>query len=535
MLRLVIFILLLILTSISMSAGKPKLIVVISYDQMRGDYPDKWQSIWGKKGFNRVRKDGINFSQCYFDHATNMTCPGHAVLLTGCYPVKTGIVSNDFYDKSLGKMCYCTSDSLYPVGGDYKKGRSPLLMKMPTLGDYLIEKYPKSKVMGIGLKDRSGIVMSGKKAQTVLWFDEETAELSTSTYYKSPQWLGKWNRKNSLHKFIGKVWNTSIPDSISVIDSVHWEGKYPGGSKIFPHKIPVDLNDKMCVEAFLVSPFSIEYLFAAVREMITREDLGKDNSPDILNIAVSTTDYVGHIFGPDSREVQELYVHADRYLGEFIEFLDNKLGRDKYLLVITSDHGVGPIPEVVREIGLEKLDAGRLSKAKLRSDMNNYLHKFLPIGIQENLIERVELPSVFINHQVLDKYKIDEEILLDSLVDFTLRIEGMKLAASTNKLKKSKPELWDDDIWRMVKNDIFSARTGDMICYPKPYWIFGANPATHGTPYDYDRYVPFMLMGNSISRNEFLYKVTPADIAPTLGNILGIKMVDIDGQILQLK
>lgn len=523
------------LCAMSVSAAVPKLIVVISYDQMRGDYPDKWQAFWGKKGFNRLRKEGVNFSQCYFDHATNMTCPGHAVLMTGCYPAKTGIVSNDFYDKNLEKMCYCTADSVYPVRGNSREGRSPLLMKMPTLGDYLIEKSPKSKVMGIGLKDRAGIVMSGKKAQTVLWFDEEIGEFATSSYYQRPAWLGEWNKKNSIQKFAGKSWNTLIPYAVGEPDSIRWEGNFPGGGKTFPHELPTQVSDKNYTDAFLVSPYSIDYLFTGAREMILREKLGKDNAPDILSIAVSTTDYVGHVFGPDSRELQELYIHADRLLGEFIDYLDGKVGREHYVMVITSDHGVGPIPEAAREVGREKIDAGRLSKDKVKAKMNKYLQKFLPEGSKDTILQRIELPSVFLNRQTIEKYGIDEESLLDSLVEFTKHIEGMNLAASTKKLLQAKPEGWDDDVWRMVKNDVFTARTGEMICYTKPYWIYGGNPATHGTPYDYDRYVPLMILGNSYGRHEFTGMVSPADIAPTLGMFLGIQMKGIDGHVLKLR
>jgi predicted AlkP superfamily pyrophosphatase or phosphodiesterase len=523
------------LCAMSVSAAVPKLIVVISYDQMRGDYPDKWQAFWGKKGFNRLRKEGVNFSQCYFDHATNMTCPGHAVLMTGCYPAKTGIVSNDFYDKDLEKMCYCTADSVYPVRGNSREGRSPLLMKMPTLGDYLIEKSPKSKVMGIGLKDRAGIVMSGKKAQTVLWFDEEIGEFATSSYYQRPAWLGEWNKKNSIQKFAGKSWNMLIPYAVGEPDSIRWEGNFPGGGKTFPHELPTQVSDKNYTDAFLVSPYSIDYLFTGAREMILREKLGKDNAPDILSIAVSTTDYVGHVFGPDSRELQELYIHADRLLGEFIDYLDAKVGREHYVMVITSDHGVGPIPEAAREVGREKIDAGRLSKDKVKAKMNKYLQKFLPEGSKDTILQRIELPSVFLNRQTIEKYGIDEESLLDSLVEFTKHIEGMNLAASTKKLLQSKPKGWDDDVWRMVKNDVFTARTGEMICYTKPYWIYGGNPATHGTPYDYDRYVPLMILGNSYGRHEFTGMVSPADIAPTLGMFLGIQMKGIDGHVLKLR
>lgn len=512
----------------------PRLIVVISFDQMRGDYPKKWEKLWGEKGFNRLRKEGQSFSNCYYNHATNMTCPGHSVIMTGSYPARTGIVSNDFFDRKLGKECYCVQNTIDKNGTKAEDGRSADLLMKGTLGDFLQNYYPNSQVMSIGLKDRAGILMAGHLAKTVLWYDENLNILTTTAPYKFPVWLTSWNKKHSATFYENKVWNTEIPDSIGEIDNIHWEGDFPGGNKVFPHGIP-SAKDKNFTEAFLESPSSMEYLFDAAKVTITNEKLGKDENPDLFHIAVSTTDYCGHVFGPDSRELQELYVHADKMLGEFIDYLDKSFGRKKYVLVVTSDHGVGPIPELLNEQGRVKIEAGRLSKSKIFSAMNEYLAKqFLPIGSKDYLLDRIELPSVFIDESILTKYELKKEIVLDTLIAFTKRIDGIKYVASLDKLMGEMPQDWDEEVWELVKNDMYFDRTGEMIVYPKPYWIFGNHTATHGTMYNYDRYVPLMFFGGDIKAGESTLKVSPADIAPTLGRKLRVFMPYIDGKELDV-
>lgn len=512
----------------------PKLVVVISYDQMRGDYPERWGKLWGEKGFNRLKKEGRNFTNCYYNHANNMTCPGHSIIMTGCYPAKTGIVSNDFYDRNLQKHCYCVQNPENADGVKAEDGRSADLMRRGTVGDFLLDYSPKSKVMSIGLKDRAGILMAGHLAKTVLWYDESVNAFTTMKPYIYPVWLTEWNKKNPTSAYGNKIWNAIIPDSIGAKDNSKWEGNFSGGDKIFPHVVPA-LNDSNFTEAFLESPFSMEYLFNAARVMITKEKLGKDSNPDLFHIAVSSTDYCGHVFGPDSREIEEMYIHVDRVLGDFIDFLDKSVGRKNYLMVITSDHGVGPIPELLNEQGRVQIDAGRLKKSVVVELMNEYLLKtFLPQTAKEQLIERVEIPSVFINDEVVAKYGLNKETVVDSLVEFIKRMEGMKYVASRDFAMRYKPLDWDEETWKLVKNDLYFDRTGEVIMYPKPYWIYGGNPATHGTMYNYDRFVPLMMFGGDINPGVSNEKVSPADIAPTLGFKFRIPFPNIDGKSLDV-
>ncbi|HYF03113.1 MAG TPA: alkaline phosphatase family protein, partial [Patescibacteria group bacterium] len=284
---------------------KPKLIVVISYDQMRGDYVERWGNTWSKDGFLKIKNEGAYFKNCFFEHATNMTAPGHATLLTGCYPAKTGIVANDFYEPSIDKIIYSCEDSTY--------GLSPRNMKTLALGDMLQSQSTKSKVFAIALKDRAAILMAGQRPTGAVWFDGDKGEFTTSKYYQRPAWLDEFNDANPLMQYTGLTWTTAIPDSLALFDAVKYEMDFPGGTNIFPHALSKE-PDSLLLEGYYYSPYSVHHLFQLANYTIEKETLGRDSITDILCIGVSTTDIVGHGFGPDSRELQELYIHCDRML-----------------------------------------------------------------------------------------------------------------------------------------------------------------------------------------------------------------------------
>ncbi len=223
---------------------KPRLILVLSFDQMRGDFIDRWRSFWGKKGFNRLLSQGVHFTNCLNDHASNITAPGHAILMTGHYPYKTGIVSNDMYDRVLGREQYCVEDTAHQTFG-IKKPRewtSPVNLLVPTVGDMLKQVSPRSKVVGVSYKDRAAILMAGKNADAAFWFEAEAGGFTTSTYYgfsSLPEWLKNWRTNNDYTQYVGKVWNAEVSStSYYTQDTCAWETKFPSGTTYFPHTMP---------------------------------------------------------------------------------------------------------------------------------------------------------------------------------------------------------------------------------------------------------------------------------------------------------
>jgi arylsulfatase A-like enzyme len=513
----------------------PKAVIVISYDQMRGDYPESFSRFWGNRGFNRIMKEGAYSPLCHFNHVSNMTCPGHAVLLTGSYPSLTGIVSNDFFDSPSGCICYCTEDKKHPVKGNPSIGRSPELLKQLTLGDVLQKKHPKSKGLAIALKDRSAILMAGRNPQnTVLWFDWKTQNFTTSSYYTQPSWLDDLNRTLPYTAYAGKVWRTIIPDSISYEDSVNVEGNFPGGNFTFPHEIGVP-GQQHYTEAMLTSPFGISYLFESAKFAIKNNEIGNDEITDIVSIGVSTTDFLGHTFGPDSREIQELYIHADSILGDFLDHLDQTIGKQNYLVVIASDHGVSPIPEYITRFGKVPVDAGRINEKTLKETLEKEIGK--KCGQKENAtwIKYIEPPSIFLNDTTILSSGYETNMIVDTLCTVLSKIDGIAHAVPTSMIQQGLiPPGWTKELLEMYRNDIHPDRTGEIMFMVKPYWLFGSKPASHGTPYDYDTHVPLMFFGGGISPMQIQGKTDPADIVPTLAHILQVNIQHRHGKNLEL-
>jgi arylsulfatase A-like enzyme len=513
----------------------PKAVIVISYDQMRGDYPESFSRFWGNRGFNRIMKEGAYSPLCHFNHVSNMTCPGHAVLLTGSYPSLTGIVSNDFFDSPSGCICYCTEDKKHPVKGNPSIGRSPELLKQLTLGDVLQKKHPKSKGLAIALKDRSAILMAGRNPQnTVLWFDWKTQNFTTSSYYTQPSWLDDLNRTLPYTAYAGKVWRTIIPDSISYEDSVIVEGNFPGGNFTFPHEIGVP-GQQHYTEAMLTSPFGISYLFESAKFAIKNNEIGNDEITDIVSIGVSTTDFLGHTFGPDSREIQELYIHADSILGDFLDHLDQTIGKQNYLVVIASDHGVSPIPEYITRFGKVPVDAGRINEKTLKETLEKEIGK--KCGQKENAtwIKYIEPPSIFLNDTTILSSGYETNMIVDTLCTVLSKIDGIAHAVPTSMIQQGLiPPGWTKELLEMYRNDIHPDRTGEIMFMVKPYWLFGSKPASHGTPYDYDTHVPLMFFGGGISPMQIQGKTDPADIVPTLAHILQVNIQHRHGKNLEL-
>ncbi len=511
----------------------PTLIVVVSFDQMRGDYAARFEKFYASKnggGFARIRREGIDFTRCYYSHASNITGPGHASLLTGCYPAKTGIVGNDFCDNITHTCGYCAQDS----SNTYNASK----LLVPTLGDMLKQRSPKSKTVGIALKDRAAILMAGKGASACVWYDAEAQQFATSPSYPNPTWLGAINSRIRTTRYAQRIWGLQIPDSLGpALDLIYGEGRHPNGDTAFPYEMPA-ATDKRFSVSFLLSPFSMDFLFDAALMAIEREKLGRDKHTDLLCVGVSTTDYVGHLYGPDSREIQELYLHADLAMERLINRLDKTIGRKNYILVVTSDHGVAPVPEVLLRQAEQQhatIDAGRISKSELKRVADSAVTAFLgPRQSSGSYIKQAYEPSIYLD--VPRQPESTYSSAVDAAVKALRTVAGLEVVVSSADLAQDrKPANISDTVWSYVRKSYHPERSGDIVLYPKRYWIIGGNVATHGTPHDYDRWVPMMFLGGGLQPQSCPDSVAPVDIAPTLGKMLGIEMPGIDGRALEIR
>lgn len=511
------------------SQQQPKLVVIVSFDQYRGDYPTSFVRFIGSRGFARLQKEGAVFSQCYYEHASNLTGPGHASLLTGSYPAHTGIVGNDFCDNRNDACVYCVQDA--------DSAASASLMEMPTVGDILRNRNPRSKVVGVSLKDRAAILMCGKGASACVWFDESLGTWTTSTAYPRPKWLTLLNKKVNVSSYAGRTWNAKIPTALNpAYDSVEAEGAFEGGNNTFPHVV-LPLNHKNFMSSMMLSPFSMDMVFDAASIALKQEKLGLDRNPDLLCVGVSTTDYIGHVFGPDSREVQELYALADKRIERLVDELDQRVGRKNYVLIVTSDHGVAPIPEVIRDLPQQqgaRIDAGRITKKELRSIVDSVLTKRFGPARSGTYIRAIFAPSIYLNEDAISGFNRAE--VLGVVVGALRSHTGIGIVTTRDTLALGDcPENLDNATCRYLRNSFHAARSGDVLVFPKRYWVFGSNTATHGTAHDYDRYVPLMLLGGRILPQRSKEQVSPVDIAPTIASWFGLTLGPIDGKPLPLK
>ncbi len=509
----------------------PRLVVLISYDQYRGDYINNFKKFVGKRGFERVRNEGLMFSACMYTHANLMTGPGHATLMTGCNPKSTGIPSNDFCDSETGECVYCAEQP--------GNGLSPSNLLRPTFGDVLRDANPMSKSVGIAIKDRAAILMAGHNPTAVVWMDFKSMAFATSPFYKTPTWLPALNKLVRPTRHANATWTTSIPDSKEPsIDDQVGEGSLSSGRRTFPYTVPAADNINFFKD-YIRTPYNLRDLFQAAKAVMKYEDLGRDDAPDVLCIGVSTTDFVGHTFGPDSREVQELYVECDKELASLIDYLDKRVGRERYVLVVASDHGVAPIPEIMKNVGAAQrtsVDAGRISETSIIRTVDSALSA--AYGAPSNnasWCREIFEPSVYISDAVLSEREVSKADAARVAALALRALQGIGISVTKDDIESNKrPYDVSSTIWTFIRNSYSPTRSGDVLLYPKQYWIFGTAPATHGTPYEYDRHVPLMMFGGGIEAKLSTAEVSPIDIAPTLAQLYGITMSSADGKVLPI-
>lgn len=526
-------------------AQPPKLIIVVAFDQMRGDYIPQWSKTWSTKGFNRLTREGVYFPNARFGHASNLTAPGHSIHLTGVYPHKTGIVSNDYYDRTAGRELYCVQDTLHKTFGmkSPKEWHSPSNLKAPTLGTYLKKQYPGSKVLGVSQKDRSSILMSGHDADMAYWFEYEAGGYTTSDYYTKhfPDWLKEWNTRNPMQHYTGKVWNTVLthPSITAIRDSMPYESM-PDGQFIFPYQVPDSNNLKQMSSRFLLTPFAVEHYFSFARAAMEQHKMGKDSIPDLLCMSISSTDYIGHQFGPHSRELPELYYHVDSLFGSFLEYVDNTIGKNNYVLAVTSDHGVAPVPEHLLMMSGGKTDAGRIMGLDIIETVEAGLHKTFPdLGITKWVLS-LEPPSLFLEptaiRAVKEKTGKSEVDIQEALRSALQNLKGIGDIVTMEELKTGKkPRTVSQKTFDLIRKDFYPNRTGEVMFYPKKNWILGSATATHGTPHDYDRSTPLIFWRDGLRATVRKEQAEPADIAPTLAKFLHIRMENLDGRDLRIR
>jgi predicted AlkP superfamily pyrophosphatase or phosphodiesterase len=517
---------------------KPKLVVLLVVDQMRGDYVDKFRSQW-TAGLKRLVDEGAWFRDAAYPYAATETCVGHSTISTGALPATHGMVANAWWDRETQKMVTCTADPKVKnsgyAGASAKGGDSAWRMAVPAFAEELkFQTGSATRVVTFSLKARASITMAGHKADAATWFDG--GGWVTSSAYGSMPFIEDYVKAHPVKADYGKTWTLSLSESAYWYDEKAFGAVPPEGWTLtFPHplrgKAAGNEPDDAFYEEWASSPFADTYLTQLAETAVDSLWLGKAGGTDFLGVSYSTVDYVGHAFGPRSREIQDILVGLDKDLGELFAHLDKKVGRGNYVVALSADHGVVPIPEDLQKTGA---DAGVLHLPELQDRIEKALE---PFNYAKPAIARITGSDIYFAPGIYDRLKQDRTAM-QAVIDAALAQPGVAALYSTEELQ-DRPAT-QSPTHQAMADSYFPGRSGDLFIVPKPYWLMDGTPpgktrgygTGHGTPYNYDQHVPILLMGFGIQPGEYHGDVTPADIAPTLASLCGITLSSRDGHVL---
>lgn len=520
-------------------ADKPGLVVLLVVDQMRADHLTRFADLY-KYGFARLLEEGAVFTNAYHDHAYTVTAPGHATIATGAFPSHHGIVANDWFDRRQQKKVYCCEDTAsgllgYP-GLPEDKGRSPGRMLLPTFGDWLKAASPESKVFGVARKDRAAILSAGHSADGVYWYNPADGKMITSQYYTGsyPQWVQDFNQARLVDTYFQQGWARMMPEELyrrAREDRNAFEND--GEKTSFPYMFTASSNrpDRNYYDALQTTPFADKLILEFARGLVQNEGLGTGAATDVLFVGCSAADAIGHRFGPMSQESMDHFLRLDRYLGDFFAYLDAHLGRNRYLVVLSSDHGGLPIPEELARHGFA-------AQRVMGSDLRNLLSKAIDevtkkLGLSRPLIKRMVGFGLFLNYEEAEELGVSENTINTMLA--TRLQENRAIAAVYTRENLNHPGHDGDEFLEAYRHSYHPERSGDLVVRFKKYCLLRASRygTSHGSPYDYDTHVPLVFWGAPVRKSHTTQEVHTVDIAPTLAHILGVQPANsIDGHNL---
>lgn len=516
---------------------KPRLVVLISIDQLPYNFLTRFEPFFGEGGFRRLLDRGAVFTEARFDYSSTFTGPGHATIGSGTYPHQHGIIGNGWHDVVAARNVYCVEDSSVQMIGGTGDGRSPELLSVTAFADELrIATGFRSRVLSVAQKDRSAILLGGKHANAAYWVRDSL--FVSSTYYMNelPRWAEEFNASGLATSFFGQRWEKKLPASAFAgmePDDAPYEGNVHGLGLTFPHQITGSDTSSLTRSYFSAlwhSPFLNEWMISFVKKAVEAEQIGSGVETDMLCIGLSANDAVGHTFGPESHEILEMTVHTDRLLADFFRFLDERVGLDQCIISLTSDHGIPPIPESILA-GNDGRKAGRADRTVIGSLCEGYLDRaYGHPDVRMPWLARVVDGNIYLNRQSLERMGISPEKATETLAD---SLRGSDLIAAVMTRGGS----WSREDWiiRKLRQSFHEERSGDILYVLAPWFIDYAGPGTdHGQPYDYDTHVPVIFMGAGVLPGRYDQPASPADIAPTLAELLGIRFPDgRDGRVLR--
>jgi predicted AlkP superfamily pyrophosphatase or phosphodiesterase len=511
------------------AADSPRLLVAVVVDQLRADYLQQFNRHW-KNGFRTLLDQGMVFDNARYPYLITVTCAGHATIGTGALPHRHGLINNTWWQRKERVLTGCSTDQAtteITYGRPVRLGNSAKHLLTPTLADELRMQKAGARVVSVSMKARSAIALAGRAADAIVWFDDPSGSWATSKAFAPgpvPA-VKEFVEKNPYEKDLGRVWTLSAaPDSYVMRDAGVGERPPAGWNGLFPH--PINGRGGIDTQFFALwqaTPLADAYLGRLAASLVDGFKLGQRDGTDFLGVSFSVLDDVGHAFGPESREVEDVLRQLDITLGSLIAHLDAKVGRANYVLALSADHGVAPIPVPPR--------GGRVATEDVRERIEDALRTAWGPLAKGTYVDAVNYTDVYFADGVFDKLRANPT-LMASVLKSVEELPGVARALRTDQLTESSR----DPIVRSAALSYISGRSGDLMVVPKEYWFMNpravATGTTHGSPYEYDTHVPVIFFGGGVKGGRSKANVTPADIAPTLADLAGVKLPMAEGRAL---
>ncbi len=499
---------------------RPKLVVGIVVDQMKMEYLYRFSDDFSDNGFKRLINNGYTFQNVHYNYLPTYTAPGHASIYTGTTPAIHGIVGNEWFSRSLSKDVYCTDDSTVKILGDGTENEgkmSPKNLQSTTITDELrLATNFKGKVIGISLKDRGAILPAGHFANWAFWYSKTGAFISSNFYGdKLPDWVTNFNNEKNFLPYINKGWDLlkSIETyNESLADDNKYEGKLNGAKPIFPYNLK-EMYDKSDAGIIRSTPFGNNLLADFAKKAIENEQLGKDDTTDFLTISFSSTDYVGHILGPRSIELQDTYLRLDLTIADFLAYLDKNVGKDNYLLFLTADHAGAENAQFLKDnkYNVKNIDPKDISKA---------IKKFSTDTYGEDLVLDYSNFNLYFKKDIIASKSLKLTDVKLAFKEFLMTQEQVKRVYTEEEILSNSG---NDYYLNCIAKGYDTTQNGDLVILDKPGFIeYGATGTSHGTMYSYDTHVPLLFYGWNIPKGETHSKKYITQIAPTIAQKIKI-------------
>jgi len=542
----------------------PQLLVIVSIDQFPTEYLIRFENRFAPGGFRRLMNEGAYFLECRHRHAETATAPGHATISTGAWASRHGIISNSWFDPAINDARYSVADVEFPQVGSFTgrrdrtkhtMGRSPRNLLADTIGDQIkIAGFGKGMVVSIALKDRSAILMGGHAGDEVYWFDSATGKFVTSFYYRSDvaPWVAHFNNLPFAERLGRKdekkiVWNTLLPEK----EYEHLPANSPklkapdGVGAKFPHELP---KEPEIFKAIYTTPLGNDLVLNLVTAAVENERLGKRGALDLLCVGFSSNDPVGHAFGPHSREVMDTVLRTDLQIKTLLDLLDARVGKGKYVLALSSDHGVTPIHDRSADLGVS---TGKFIPTKVREAGEQALAGAFGVAARP-WIQGSQGSHLYLDRAQLAAKGIDTARAERVLADAVTGKPGVARVYTRSQLSAmpADPEN-GDDMPVLFARDFHPARSGDVLVQMQPFTSSSttadSNPAverpaanerptgaSHSSPYEPDQRIPLIIFGGNVPAGRHRVRCGVPDLAATVCELLGVpRPTACQGRVLE--